>query len=260
MMLNTITKSQGCCCGCADFSIPIFGIGALIALVHGIYSIFTAGTLIIVSFCVLLATEVVAIWRVQVLGQAKKIAESIIDFEEENDRLKCTVDDLGQTENMLRDDLEQLNEDLISRRKTERKLQNNIEKQDVLLEKQDALLENQEELLTTQKENIENYEVMLGLFGDKVGDIDKVRKQLSDLVKEYKFQNHRQEANTLITLFGLIDRNNDGTLSQDEIIEMNSYIKIAYGEAYDFSRLDTDLSGDISLEEFFERFRNRDST
>ncbi len=274
-MLGVASRSRNC--GLVDKSEPLFSISAVIALIHLIVSL-KAGTFILVSFGFIILTELVAIQRVRSLGQAKKIAESIVDFteqnnvlqgendklkrevfglKEQNDRLKIAADRLEDTEKQLKNDLifsrdtsERLNHDVEDLHKTEKLLQSNVEELHGLTEK--------------QKENIEGYQVVLGLFGDKVGDIDETSKQLLELADKYKyqtdrqkFQTDRQESNNIIALFFLIDRNNDGSLSEDELWKMNNIIKTTYGESHDFSNLDRNQDGRISLQEFIEDFKNR---
>ena len=103
------------------------------------------------------------------------------------------------------------------------------------------------------------FEDMVGLLGDNVGDLEVAKNQLFDLYKKYKEENERQESNNLLTLFGLVDKNEDSKLSQEEIKRMKEYIKIVYKEEFDFNILDSDDDGFVSLSEFFEKFRNRKS-
>ena len=77
------------------------------------------------------------------------------------------------------------------------------------------------------------------------------------MYEKYKDENDRQESNNLLTLFGLVDKNEDSKLSQDEIKRMKEYIRIVYKEEFDFDSLDSDDDGFVSLNEFFEKFRNR---
>nr|QBK93656.1 MAG: uncharacterized protein LCPAC404_03600 [Pithovirus LCPAC404] len=257
---SALPTSRTGCCKSGDFSRPVFGIGALIALINGIYSLFVSSTVIVVSFGILLITEIIAIYRITVLWQAKKIAESINDFEdqnniltEENTRLKKNTDKLELVGTKLQTEVDDLKD-------TEIKLKNSVQE---FYETQINLQSNIEELTgitEKQNENIKNYELILGLFENEVGNIDNVRKELSELVAKYKYENFIQEANNLLTLFGLIDKNRDGSLSEDEMKEMNTYITIVYGETYDFGQLDKDLDGAVSLKEFFEKFRDRDNS
>ena len=97
------------------------------------------------------------------------------------------------------------------------------------------------------------------MLDDNIHDIDQVKTQLFDLYKKYKDENDRQESNNLLTLFGLVDKNEDSRLSSSEIKRMKEYIKIVYKEEFDFDILDTDDDGFVSLSEFFEKFRNRNN-
>ena len=101
------------------------------------------------------------------------------------------------------------------------------------------------------------FEDMIGLLGDNVGDLEVAKNQLFELYQKYKDENDRQESNNLLTLFGLVDKNEDSKLSQQEIKRMKEYIRIVYKEEFDFDSLDSDDDGFVSLEEFFQKFRNR---
>ena len=104
---------------------------------------------------------------------------------------------------------------------------------------------------------INKFEDMVGLLGDNVEDLEQAKNQLFDLYKKYKDENDRQESNNLLTLFGLVDKNEDSKLSKKELIRMKEYIKIVYNEEFDFDILDSDDDDYVSLKEFFEKFRNR---
>ena len=103
----------------------------------------------------------------------------------------------------------------------------------------------------------EKFEDIVGLLGDNVDGIEDAKNQLFELYKRYKDENDRQEANNLLTLFGLVDKNEDSRLSQEEILKMKEYIRIVYNEEFDFDTLDSDDDNFVSLSEIFKKFRNR---
>lgn len=129
-----------------------------------------------------------------------------------------------------------------------------------LRDENEVLKNNNEELETKLEkmgEEITKFEEMVGLLGDNVQNIEEAKNELITLYQKYKDENDRQEANNLLTLFGLVDKNEDSRLSQSEIKRMKDYIKIVYKEEFDFDSLDSDDDGFVSLNEFFEKFRKR---
>jgi len=117
--------------------------------------------------------------------------------------------------------------------------------------------ENLRNEIGTFKNEVENFENIVGLLGDNIEDVKDAKNQLFELYDKYKNENDRQEANNLLTLFGLVDKNQDSKLSQDEISKMKEYIKIVYKEEFDFDKLDSDDDNFVSISEFFEKFRHR---
>lgn len=104
---------------------------------------------------------------------------------------------------------------------------------------------------------IEKFQNIVGLLDENVGDIEKAKEELFNLYEKYQEENKKQESNNLLTLFGLVDRNQDSRLSPDELSRLAEYIKIVYGQEIDFEVLDKDDNGYVSLEEFFEKFRGK---
>lgn len=129
----------------------------------------------------------------------------------------------------------------------------------------DELRENnkelQEEIYKFQDNNnilqseINKFQDILGLLNNNVTDIEDAKKELFDLYNKYKIENNKQQSNNLLTLFGLVDKNQDSKLSQDELIRLKEYIKIVYKRDFNFDILDKDDDGYVSLQEFFEKFR-----
>lgn len=115
-------------------------------------------------------------------------------------------------------------------------------------------LQDENEKLKTEVEKFEN---IVGLLDDNVGDIEVVKDQLFQLYDQYQKENFKQQSNNLLTLFGLVDKNEDSKLSPRELQRLREYIKIVYKEDIDFDILDKDDDGFVSLEEFFEKFRNK---
>jgi len=105
------------------------------------------------------------------------------------------------------------------------------------------------------QDELEKFEDMVGLLGDNVQDIEETKASLMKLYDQYKIENTRYESNNLLTLFGLVDKNEDSKLSPAEIKRMEDYVRIVYGEDFDFDILDRDGDGSVSLKEFFNKFR-----
>jgi hypothetical protein len=107
------------------------------------------------------------------------------------------------------------------------------------------------------KDEVNKFEKIVGILDDNVEDIESAKKQLFELYEKYKEENLKQESNNLLTLFGLVDKNEDSKLSPKELERLNEYIKIVYKQEIDFSVLDKDNNGYVSLQEFFEKFRGK---
>lgn len=105
------------------------------------------------------------------------------------------------------------------------------------------------------RSDIHKFQEITKLLDNNVTDIEEVQQKLFNLYERYKMENERQESNNLLTLFGLIDKNQDSVLDREEIKKMKEYIKIVYNKDYDFDKLDRNQDGSISLTEFFEKFR-----
>ena len=107
------------------------------------------------------------------------------------------------------------------------------------------------------QDELDNFTEIVGILGDNVGDIQTVKDQLLQLYKQYKIENNKYISNNLLTLFGLIDKNQDSKLDSQEMKRMKEYIKIVYKEDFNFDILDKDGDGCVSLSEFFQKFRKK---
>ena len=103
----------------------------------------------------------------------------------------------------------------------------------------------------------DKFKEILGLFGDNVEDIEKTKKDLIDLYEKYRIENERYVSNNLLNLFGLVDKDQNSILDENEIKRMKEYIKIVYKQDFDFDILDKNQDGSISLKEFFDKFRSK---
>ena len=102
---------------------------------------------------------------------------------------------------------------------------------------------------------VEKFQGIVGLLDGNIQDIEAVKKQLFDLYEKYRIENTKHTSNNLLTLFGLVDKNQDSKLDSEEMSRMKEYIKIVYKKDFDFNILDRDGDGCVSLKEFFEKFR-----
>lgn len=105
------------------------------------------------------------------------------------------------------------------------------------------------------KGEVEKFEQMVGLLGDNVEDLEEAKNQLFKLYEQYRLENKRFESNNLLTLFGLVDKNEDSILDEEEIKRMEDYVRIVYGTEFDFNKLDRNGDGSVTLKEFFNKFR-----
>lgn len=107
------------------------------------------------------------------------------------------------------------------------------------------------------KSELGKLEDIVGLLDDNVHDIESAKEELFKLYDMYRQENYKQESNNLLTLFGLVDKNQDSRLSPQELERLGEYIRIVYKKDIDFEVLDKDDDGYVSLKEFFEKFRGK---
>lgn len=220
-MSSQIINDKGCCdFRIIDYSEPLIITGLLLGI-GGFAMALVAGTTgMVVVTGVITVSSAVAEWRIRSLGIAKKLMDSVNVLQSENEELKENNDDLGK-------EIDRFNEELLSMDNTNQEL----------------------------KKEIINFKNIVGLLGDGVGDINQAQTKLFELYQKYKIENDKQQSNNLLTLFGLVDKNQDSRLSENELIRLKEYIRIVYHKEFDFSLLDKDNNGYISLQEFFEKFK-----
>lgn len=103
-------------------------------------------------------------------------------------------------------------------------------------------------------DEVKKFENIVGLLDENVGDVEKVKDELFKLWKDYQRENRRAQANNLLSLYSLVDKDRNSVLSKSELDQMSVYIKEVYGETFDFDALDRDDDGGVSIGEFFRRF------
>jgi len=218
-------KAQSCCkFEIIDKAEWIIIPGICLAVGGFVFAVVSGPVGLAVVTGVVVVAGLVAEWRVRALGVAKKLMDSVNDLKDENDKLKL-MNEVFETQLGIFGD------------------------------------ENDKLKLINIKfgSEIEKFENVVGLLGDNVEDLESAKTQLFDLYNKYKIENDKQESNNLLTLFGLVDKNQDSRLSKTELQRMREYIKIVYNEDFDFDILDSDDDGVVSLKEFFEKFRNRNN-
>jgi hypothetical protein len=218
-------KAQSCCkFEIIDKSEWIIIPGICLAVGGFVFAVVSGPVGLAVVTGVVVVAGLVAEWRVRALGVAKKLMDSVNDLKDENDKLRL-MNEIFETQ------IETFGS------------------------------ENDKLKLINIKfgSEIEKFENVVGLLGDNVEDLESAKTQLFELYNKYKIENDKQESNNLLTLFGLVDKNQDSRLSKTELQRMREYIKIVYNEDFDFDILDSDDDGVVSLKEFFEKFRNRNN-
>lgn len=127
------------------------------------------------------------------------------------------------------------------------------------LENENNRLRDQVETLGGENQKLHDevgkFEGIVGILGDTTHDIESAKNELFGLYEKYQKENTRYESNNLLTLFGLVDKDQNSKLDKDEMGRLGEYIKIVYGKEFDFGKLDKDGDGCVSLREFFDKFR-----
>jgi len=117
-----------------------------------------------------------------------------------------------------------------------------------------CLLEN--ENVELKKEN-KNFEGLIGLLNNDVGNVDDTKNKLFRLYQGYIEENDRYEGNNLLSLFKLVDKNNDDNLSTEEMKKMSKYTKAFYGQEFNFNNFNKNQDGTVSIEEFVSNIKKQ---
>lgn len=228
MFDNCICAS--CCLGypLVDNSEPCFWILCSLGIVGIIYAgietwwffVLLSGIAVVVSF--------VAGWRIRKLGVAKQVMESVSEFKHQNTVLTHKVGELKTT-----------NRDLTIQviRFTRINDANRIQIQELASENRKFLKLN-------------------GLLEGNVENIETAKNQLFALLDKYERENEKFKANNLMSLFFLVDRDNNSFLTTDECMEMNEYVRNVYNIDMSAHLLDTNNDTRITIKEFTDGLRN----
>lgn len=210
-------------CGIIDYSEPflyILSILNAVSLVYIAISDFSVFMIVVMLYAIMITF--LAIWRVRKLGIAKSLMDSVNAFKLENTELKNNVHSLNTEVTQLKN------------------LSSFLQEQ------------------TTELED-ENKKLMKisGLLGDNVEDLEETKRVLINELRKIEQANSRYEANNLMNLFFLVDRDQGGTLSEEELIKMNTYVTAVYGVDIDVISMDKNSDGKVDIKEFVSRFEKQ---
>lgn len=221
---RSYSVNKGCChdTSIVDNSEPcvwLLGAMGVMGLIAGIIQGSTIG--VVIGACLILL-GLISSWRIRVLGQAYAIMKSVHRLEMVNDSLAATNDKL-ETE--------------ITRfRKTQTNMERQIREQEI-----------QNTLLTEQ---INTFQGIVGLLGENVTDIEHSTAQLNEIYYKYKAENVRQTRNNLMQLFFIMDKDENGVLTKEELDSMKHAVEEIRGCT--MKEVDTDGNGEVSIQEFID--------
>jgi hypothetical protein len=222
--------------GLIDNYEPAIIIGGMSSLVGVAYSIMMGLTGWSVVTGIATVSAVIAEWRVRTLGVARDLMESVDVLKAENLLLRETREGLAIVADELRHDHYVMVNMISSMNETQVALEN--------------------EAIALKSEN-DRFVAGIALLGGEMANLSNVKEQFLELYEQVRGENFRQEANNLLSLFFLLDKNHNSVLDENEVENLQGYLEIVYGSRYDFSRLDRDGDGAVSLAEFFNKFRER---
>ena len=270
--LSNVSEPQntgGCCSKFGDWSEPGFYVlCAANVVAFGAQLIGKDDSWEVGVSAVAAAAFLVAAWRVRILGVGKKLLKTVQALKNENNTYKLQNDAFHLETEHLKTANKNLqaetnayhaeNKDFRTENEVFRKETQHFQKENEVFDTQNQKLTAQN-LVFQDTENalqrdLETFREITNIVGDNAAE---AQDRLFETYERYCTENERQENNNLLTLFGLIDRDHSSDLSPAEVGQMSEYVRIVYGEDYDFSQLDTDNDGHVSLQEFFNKFRER---
>ena len=101
---------------------------------------------------------------------------------------------------------------------------------------------------------VEDLRGITGLLDGTEQDLRDVETKLRAIHQGIRSENMKHQNNNLVSLFTLVDKDNDGELTQEEVTRLHEFVVTVYGRDVDFSSLDRDGDARLSLPEFIKRF------
>lgn len=133
-----------------------------------------------------------------------------------------------------------------------------------IAESADAFKEENQKLLETNERIKEDVEALEGQVEDLRGitglldgteqDLRDVETKLRALHQGIRSENLKHQNNNLVSLFTLVDKDNDGELSSSEVARLQDFVLTVYDREIDFPSLDSDGDGRLTLPEFIQLF------
>jgi len=201
-----------------DYSEPFFGISAVSGIIGIVVNVISTENFDIYLGVVCSIMSFIGLWRVRVLGVAKKLMDSVDALKLENMRL-------NRTQHSLEEENEKLKQTNESLKRIETKLNNDVND-----------LRSVMNIIDTQNKTA-----------------DEIQKEMLTLVEKYYRENSRQERNNKIALFYTADMNRDGLLEGEEL----DVLKEALRGEYDIDDLDFIFKGTMSRKSVLEKlFKN----
>jgi cell division protein FtsB len=220
-------------CDVRDFTEPCFWVCSIYALVALVYTLVVAAMDYFIVTSALMATgSCLAVWRVRKLGLAQSFVNSVRALRRENATLHRETEKLASANQALEMHVAQLQVSV-----------SDLDMANIAL-----------------RSEVDRFERINGLLGTNARDIATAKTQLFALCQRYERENAKYQANNMLSLFNLVDDDNNGRLSREEVQRLREYVKAVFSFDLDIDEMDTDSDGSISLQEFvvgFQKTRER---
>ena len=128
---------------------------------------------------------------------------------------------------------------------------------DILKEENLKLLETNQRIVRDVESlevQVEDLRGITGLLDGTEQDLRDVETKLRAIHQGIRSENMKHQNNNLVSLFTLVDKDNDGELTQEEVTRLHEFVVTVYGRDVDFSSLDRDGDDRLSLPEFIKLF------
>ena len=87
-------------------------------------------------------------------------------------------------------------------------------------------------------------------------DLNEVEAKLRGTFHGIQRENRKHQNNNLVSLFTIVDKNNNGSLSPEEVERLAGYVETVYGQRMDLSALDDNNDKVLDLPEFIRLFES----